>query len=88
MRQKDGELLTNTGETTSRLMGFLYRTIWIVENGIKPEYVFDGKPPELKYSRLGQCPSLFYCQGTGHGTPRDPFSTLTLPNKITLLRVA
>ena len=49
VRQKDGELLTNeSGETTSHLMGFFYRTIRIVENGIKPAYVFDGKPPELK----------------------------------------
>ena len=29
-------------------MGFFYRTIRMVENGIKPAYVFDGKPPELK----------------------------------------
>jgi len=29
-------------------MGFFYRTIRMVENGIKPVYVFDGKPPELK----------------------------------------
>ena len=34
--------------TASHLMGFFYRTIRIVENGIKPAYVFDGKPPELK----------------------------------------
>ena len=34
--------------TTSHLMGFFYRTIRMVENGIKPAYVFDGKPPELK----------------------------------------
>ena len=32
----------------SHLMGFFYRTIRMVENGIKPLYVFDGKPPELK----------------------------------------
>lgn len=32
----------------SHLMGFFYRTIRMVENGIKPAYVFDGKPPELK----------------------------------------
>jgi len=49
VRQKDGEMLTNdAGETTSHLMGFFYRTIRIVENGIKPAYVFDGKPPEMK----------------------------------------
>ncbi len=29
-------------------MGFFYRTIRMAENGIKPVYVFDGKPPELK----------------------------------------
>lgn len=29
-------------------MGFFYRTIRMVDNGIKPCYVFDGKPPELK----------------------------------------
>lgn len=49
VRQKDGEMLQNdAGETTSHLMGFFYRTIRIVENGIKPAYVFDGKPPEMK----------------------------------------
>lgn len=29
-------------------MGMFYRTIRMMENGIKPVYVFDGKPPELK----------------------------------------
>ena len=49
VRQKDGEMLQNdAGETTSHLMGFFYRTIRIVENGIKPAYIFDGKPPEMK----------------------------------------
>ena len=49
VRQKDGEMLTNdAGEITSHLMGLFYRTIRIVENGIKPAYVFDGKPPDLK----------------------------------------
>ncbi len=32
----------------SHLMGFFYRTIRMVDHGIKPCYVFDGKPPELK----------------------------------------
>ena len=39
-------------------MGFFYRTIRIVENGIKPAYVFDGKPPELKSGVVHL--SLFY----------------------------
>ncbi|KAI0697925.1 PIN domain-like protein [Cytidiella melzeri] len=55
VRQKDGEMLTNdAGETTSHLMGFFYRTIRMVENGIKPMYVFDGKPPELKAGVLSK----------------------------------
>ncbi|KZT73878.1 PIN domain-like protein [Daedalea quercina L-15889] len=55
VRQKDGEMLTNdAGETTSHLMGFFYRTIRMVENGIKPVYVFDGKPPELKAGVLSK----------------------------------
>ncbi|TFY82294.1 hypothetical protein EWM64_g1714 [Hericium alpestre] len=55
VRQKDGEMLTNeAGETTSHLMGFFYRTIRIVENGIKPAYVFDGKPPDLKSGVLAK----------------------------------
>ena len=43
----------------SHLMGFFYRTIRIAENGIKPAYVFDGKPPELKAGivRLSFSPS-------------------------------
>jgi len=33
-------------------MGTFYRTIRLLENGIKPVYVFDGKPPDLKSSEL------------------------------------
>lgn len=49
VRQQDGQLLQNeAGETTSHLMGMFYRTVRMVDNGIKPVYVFDGKPPTLK----------------------------------------
>ncbi|KZO93591.1 PIN domain-like protein [Calocera viscosa TUFC12733] len=55
VRQKDGEMLTNDqGETTSHLMGTFYRTIRMVENGIKPCFVFDGRPPELKSGVLAK----------------------------------
>ncbi len=33
-------------------MGTFYRTIRLVENGIKPVYVFDGKPPDMKSGEL------------------------------------
>ncbi|KAF8468810.1 flap endonuclease 1 [Kalaharituber pfeilii] len=50
-----GEMLTSeTGETTSHLMGLFYRTLRMVENGIKPVYVFDGKPPTLKSGELAK----------------------------------
>lgn len=35
-------------------MGTFYRTIRLVENGIKPVYVFDGKPPTLKGGELAK----------------------------------
>ncbi|ANB11203.1 multifunctional nuclease RAD27 [Sugiyamaella lignohabitans] len=55
VRQQDGQQLTNEdGETTSHLIGIFYRTLKIVENGIKPVYVFDGKPPEMKGSELAK----------------------------------
>lgn len=45
--------LTNeAGQVTSHIIGMLTRTIRLMENGIKPVYVFDGKPPELKLEEL------------------------------------
>ncbi|MEM4704814.1 MAG: flap endonuclease-1, partial [Candidatus Bathyarchaeia archaeon] len=49
IRQPDGTpLRDSSGRVTSHLSGLLYRTSNLVEMGIKPIYVFDGKPPELK----------------------------------------
>lgn len=52
VRQGADMLQNEEGETTSHLMGMFYRTIRMVENGIKPVYVFDGKPPQLKSGEL------------------------------------
>jgi flap endonuclease-1 len=53
--RSDGQQLMNeTGETTSHLMGMFYRTLRIVDNGIKPLYVFDGAPPKLKGGELAK----------------------------------
>ncbi|KAL7414298.1 PIN domain-like protein [Mrakia frigida] len=55
VRQKDGEMLMNdAGEVTSHLMGTFYRTIRMVDHGIKPCYVFDGKPPDMKKGVLNK----------------------------------
>ena len=49
IRQKDGTPLMNTrGEITSHLSGILYRTAKLVDYGVRPCFVFDGKPPEFK----------------------------------------
>ncbi|KAK3346799.1 PIN domain-like protein [Lasiosphaeria hispida] len=55
VRSSDGQQLTNeSGDTTSHLMGMFYRTLRMVENGIKPLYVFDGAPPKLKSGELAK----------------------------------
>lgn len=53
IRQPDGTpLMDSHGNITSHLNGLLYRTINFLELGIKPVYVFDGKPPEIKHMEL------------------------------------
>ena len=43
-----GELRDEEGNLTGHLVGLFHRTIQFMENGVKPIWVFDGKPPELK----------------------------------------
>ncbi len=53
IRQRDGTpLIDSRGEITSHLSGFLYRTTNLVEEGIKPVYVFDGVPPQFKNTTI------------------------------------
>ncbi|WP_229572507.1 flap endonuclease-1 [Saccharolobus caldissimus] len=53
IRQPDGTpLMDSQGRITSHLSGLFYRTINILEEGIIPIYVFDGKPPEEKRAEL------------------------------------
>lgn len=54
VRSEGAQLTSVDGETTSHLMGMFYRTIRLLENGIKPVYVFDGKPPEMKSGELSK----------------------------------
>lgn len=49
IRQPDGTpLMDSRGRVTSHLSGIFYRTINMLEKGVKPVYVFDGEPPALK----------------------------------------
>jgi flap endonuclease-1 len=46
-------MLTNAdGETTSHVQGLFNRTIRFLTEGIRPVYVFDGKPPQIKSGEL------------------------------------
>ena len=48
-------MLTNeAGEVTSHIQGMFNRTIKMMTSGIKPMYVFDGKPPNLKGGELAK----------------------------------
>lgn len=50
IRQPDGTPLMDSEERiTSHLSGIFYRNINLLSEGIKLVYVFDGKPPDLKY---------------------------------------
>jgi flap endonuclease-1 len=49
IRQADGTpLMDHNGKVTSHFSGILYRTTSLIEKGIKPFYVFDGKSNILK----------------------------------------
>lgn len=49
IRQMDGTpLVDDRGEVTSHLSGIIYRVTNLVEQGIKPAFVFDGRPPSFK----------------------------------------
>jgi flap endonuclease-1 len=53
IRQRDGTPLKNSrGEITSHLTGIFHRTANLVEEKIRPIYVFDGKPHPLKEKTL------------------------------------
>lgn len=55
IRQPDGTPLQDSkGRVTSHLSGVFYRTVNLLEAGIRPAYVFDGKPPELKSSEIAR----------------------------------
>ncbi len=53
IRQRDGTpLMDYNGRITSHISGIFYRTVRLLELGIRPVYVFDGPPPNLKRRTL------------------------------------
>jgi flap endonuclease-1 len=48
-------MLTNeAGEVTSHIQGMFNRTIRMMTGGIRPVYIFDGKPPQMKGGELAK----------------------------------
>jgi len=59
IRQRDGTpLMDRNGRMTSHLSGILYRITNLVEEGIKPVFVFDGEPPEFKHATIQERKTL------------------------------
>ena len=50
---QDGKPLSYNGKPVAHLMGFLDRATIMIEEGINPVFVFDGKPHQLKMETLG-----------------------------------
>ena len=48
VRNSGADLVNKKGEITSHILGLFNKTIKLLNKGIIPVYVFDGKPPELK----------------------------------------
>ena len=53
-RSGDQTLTNEAGEVTSHLQGMFMRTCRMLEAGIEPVYVFDGKPPTMKGGELAK----------------------------------
>jgi len=62
--EASGQLTVDTLRS-SHLMGFFFRTLRMVDNGLKPMYVFDGKPPDLKGGVVSLGPSSTDTRVTG-----------------------
>ena len=50
IRARDGQpLMDFRGRTTSRLIGLIFRTTRLIaDHGMRPAFVFDGRPPHIK----------------------------------------
>lgn len=52
--QAGSMLMNDAGEVTSHIQGMFNRTIKLMSSGVRPVYVFDGKPPPLKGGELAK----------------------------------
>lgn len=52
MRTSGRDMTNREGELTSHLYGIFYKILMFLENGIRPIFVFDGKPPNIKQKTI------------------------------------
>jgi flap endonuclease-1 len=53
IRGESGDLLKDSkGNVTSHLSGLFYRSMNLLDTGLKLVYVFDGEPPKLKHAEI------------------------------------
>lgn len=52
VRNSGADLTNRKGEITSHILGLFNKTIKLLNQGIIPIYVFDGKPPDIKRKTL------------------------------------
>ena len=52
IRNSGSDLTNEKGEITSHILGLFNKTLYFLDKGIIPVYVFDGKPPNLKQKIL------------------------------------
>ncbi len=91
IRMPDGTPLKDSkGNVTSHLVGLLYRTTRLIsEYGIKPVFVFDGKPPELKGKELQRRREIKekykmeYERALAEGDLRRAFSKAVMTSRLT-----
>ena len=90
IRQPDGKpLMDDQGNVTSHLSGILYRTSNLIEAGIEPVFVFDGKPSELKSGTIEERVSrrekakIEYEQALAEGDLKKAFSKAQQTSRMT-----
>ncbi|OIR57890.1 MAG: flap endonuclease-1 [Amphiamblys sp. WSBS2006] len=54
VRANGSSLTSASGNPTSHIVGLLYRTVKLVEQGMQPLFVFDGEAPAMKAGELGK----------------------------------
>lgn len=90
IRQPDGKpLMDDDGNVTSHLSGILYRTSNLIEAGVEPVFVFDGKPSELKSGTIEERISrrekakIEYEQALAEGDLKKAFSKAQQTSRMT-----